>query len=108
VTFTATDKQIAEVCALAVNASTPTGLGFLHYEPDNEFTAGDFLKDIKREKFWCNLDYVQGRMVKLSLWRGEEKNTWKYPEYEPRPDYQSWIGKYPSYPDLLRAAGIEI
>jgi hypothetical protein len=37
--------------------------------------------------------------------RRDTDGTWPVPDYEPRSDYQSWCGQYPTYEDLAKAAG---
>jgi hypothetical protein len=47
-------------------------------------------------------DYVFGRMMKLSInWT---KDAVEVRDSEPRRDYQSWCGVYPTYADLIEAA----
>jgi len=98
----ATDEQVKTMGALAANASEPMGMGFLHYDGGTTFKPEDFKLDPRG--FFP--DYVQGRMVKLRMWR-KGPNSWEIPD-EARPDYESWCGKYPSYTDLARAAGVVI
>lgn len=107
VTFKATDQQIAQMAALATNASLPVGMGIHHYKPDTTWEAKDFYKIIKEQKTWLNLDYIEGRCVKFTVWRGTKRNQWKYPAHEPRDRFQTWIAVYPTYPELMKAAGIE-
>lgn len=107
ISFKATDKQIATMCALATNASKPVGMGIIHYNPDTAWTEDDFFKLVRGERQWVNLDYIEGRCVKVSLWRGEKRNEWKYAAHEPNANYQTWIDEYPTFPDLMKAAGIE-
>lgn len=110
VTFKATDKQIQQMAALATNASYPPpgSPGWLHYDESVIYEAKDFEKIMKEQRTWINLDYIQGRCVKFTLWRGEKRHEWRYPAHEPRQNLQTWIGKYPTFPDLMRAAGIEV
>lgn len=102
--FKATDDQVRQIMANAVNAASPMGLGFLQ-ATNKQFTAEDF-KDANIERI-ASLDYVQGRMVKLTLWhRGD---FWEAPENNPRGDYQSWVRQYPTYEDLLLSVpGVEV
>jgi len=110
ITFKATDRKIAEMAALATNASypPPNSPGWIHYDPLVVYEAKDFTKLMKEQRSWVNLDYIQGRCVKFTLWRGNGKHEWKYASHEPRERYQTWMDVYPTYPDLMRAAGIEI
>ena len=98
--FKATEKQVQKMAALASNASIPIGMGFLQHNPNKEFGAHDF--EIRGGIF---LDYVMGRMVKLRISK-VKPDYWEIPDQEPTPDYQSWCGKYPTYKDLMEAAGI--
>lgn len=101
ITFTATDEQVREVLANAVNASIPMGLGHLHYDGSYKFSPDDFL-----ETNYLSLDYVQGRMVKLHI---QDKGDGVYRIFDsagPRADYQSWVTRYPTYENLLASAGI--
>lgn len=93
--FKATKQQIKQIAANAINASTPMGLGVLHYQADTKFT----LEDIDDAQLY--FDYVQGRMVKLNIRSlGDD-------EYEiadnPTPDYQSWCSTYPTTEALVRS-----
>ncbi len=94
--FKATDDQIKQIAANAVNASRPMGMGFLHYQPEHEFKPEDFTMD----KGGLYLDYVQGRMVKLYIHK--DLDEWVI-NGEPRSDYQSWCHKYPTYESLVNS-----
>jgi hypothetical protein len=94
--ITATEEQIKQIAANAVNAAEPMGLGFLHYTP-KVFEA----KDFTCEKKGLFLDYVEGRMTKLNIRR--EGDEWEFPSGTPRVDYQSWCIKYPTYADLIKS-----
>ena len=107
----ATTKQLAQLLKNAFDASVPMGMGFLHYDPKGvpleHFQEG--MKEHTDPRI--NLDYVQGRMVKLSLRKDSEgqENVWELPDTAPRLDYQSWASKYPTYRDLaLSVEGIEV
>ena len=95
-----TDNQVKMVMALAVNASCAVGLGLLHFK-NKEFTSDEFTIP---DHGTCNLDYVEGRMVKLSMAR-QDDDTWEvgWPN-DPRSDYQSWCSTYPTYEILIEAA----
>jgi len=95
--FKATEEQVKQIAANAVNASKPMGMGFLHYT-NRVFTNKDFNID----KFGLNLDYVQGRMVKLNI-KHKGDNQWQIIHGEPTYDYQSWINKYPTNQDLVNS-----
>jgi hypothetical protein len=101
VKFTATEQQIQQMMANAVNASSPMGLGFLQHDSSKSFVAEDF------DTQYTSLDYVQGRMVKL--WINKlGVNHYQIDDEAPRKDYQSWVSTYPTYEALLASAGIEV
>lgn len=102
--FHATNDQLREIAALAFNASIPMGMGFLHYVPGTRRGA-DFAHI--NVGGGLNLDYVEGRMVKLNLYR-EEDGSLTTPAQDPRVDYQSWAVRYPTYAALLSAAGVDV
>lgn len=110
ITFKATDKQILEMAALATNASFPPpgSPGWIHYQQDAKFEGEDFAAVLKEQRMLLHLDYVQGRCVKMILWRGKKRHEWQYRSNEPQNNWQTWIGEYPTYPDLMRAAGIDV
>ena len=100
--FTATDEQVKQIFCNAVQHSFPSGMGFLHYKEDQVFEP-KMLRFTKRyDKETLDADYVQGRMVKLTITR-EKDNIWEivYPQGDPRSSYQSWAGKYPTLFDLV-------
>lgn len=103
--FKASKKQLRQVAAAATNASRPVGMGFLHYDSDRVFTPDDFKGEI--DKSGLNLDYVQGRMVKIRFAAIEGKRHY-YRTYtdETNPEYESWCATYATYTDLLKVAGI--
>jgi hypothetical protein len=106
--FKATDAQILEVFRLAINASMAMGLGMIHYQAkdwDTEKVTTIFEPHLNRPSI--TLDYVEGRMVKLSVRRMPE-GEWLITDKAPNVEYESWCTKYPTYPALLRAAGIEV
>ena len=73
--FKATNQEMKTIIANAYNASRPMGLGFLHVTPE-DFAPADILDETISRNF-ISLDYVRGRMVKLSMQRvpGVD-NTW--------------------------------
>lgn len=95
--FNATEAQARQVAANAVNASKPMGMGFLHFDSGSVFTELDIPVAGDGSIY---LDYVQGRMVKLSIAKREDG-------YEIRDsisaDYQSWICEYPTVEDLVNS-----
>lgn len=100
----ATDEQVQEMCALAANASAPMGMGYLHFRPEVRFKAEDF--PVLSSDSGVYLDYVQGRMVKLSLHRVGE-NEWQAAD-QISSEYESWVNRYPSYAELAEAAGATV
>jgi hypothetical protein len=103
VQFKATPNQVKEIAVNATKASRPVGMGTLHFDSTHKFSVDDFLVD-KKGLF---LDYVQGRMVKLNIWRISE-DVWETSDTTYN-DYQSWCAKYPTYQDLLKSVpGVEI
>lgn len=116
--FNATKDQILTAAALAANEAMPQGLGHLHYDADRKFTAEDMKPYLIEKKHLTgpsiqklDCDYVQGRCTKFSVWRpfgfAEEPKGYKYVTgYETQDHYETWRTKYPTYVDLLKAAGI--
>lgn len=97
----ATDEQILQ---MAANASAPAGIGIFHFDGSKKFYPADFqIERGSNPGLW--LDYVQGRMVKFSAWRKGD-NHWEV-HGEPRSDYQSWSGEYPTWESLALSAGAE-
>ena len=99
--FRATEKQVKAMAVLAVEASTPMGMGVLHFKADQKFSLEDF--EIRHNQLF--LDYVQGRMVKLLINKISE-DTWEMRD-DVSTEYQSWARKYPTPLSLAQAAGIE-
>lgn len=97
-----TNEQVVKMAKLAILASVPMGMGFLHHNPN--LTEAD-LTDIKVKDGGLYIDYYQGRMVKFNAtWNtnigGERDWTFGFENIE----YQSWLHKYPSYDELAKAA----
>jgi hypothetical protein len=63
--FKATDEQVMKMCALAVAASSPVGMGFLHYSPDHTFEPEDFAGSLNPHGAF--LDYVRLPVLDLHL-----------------------------------------
>lgn len=60
--FNATEEQVKQIAANAVNASVPVGMGHIHFRP------GDYApEDIEVTEFGVEIDYFHGRMVKLYI-----------------------------------------
>ena len=101
-----TDDEVATVMALAVNASIPVGYGW--YDATNRlFKPGDFLPLVfdNRNQDLITLDYVEGRIVKMTLRRCPD-GEWEIgdPDQPAQLPYQSWCRLYPTYEDLVLAA----
>jgi hypothetical protein len=99
--FTAEEWQIRKLMAIAVNASKPMGMGYLHYQ-DREYDADAF-----RNEESTTLDYVDGRCVKLWINKLDD-NQYRIVGEAPQEDYQTWAATYPTYEALLASAGIEV
>lgn len=100
IVFKATDEQAKQIAVNAIHASEPVGMGLLHYVPGDHWTTENIpLDDLGTT---INLDYVQGRMVKLYMKKGES-GTWAIKDLNglPNVEYQSWAKKYPTYDDLI-------
>ena len=55
-----TNEIAAKMAALAVRAASPTGLGFMHFQPaDNKISFREFMEDA--EKGYLSIDYYGGR-----------------------------------------------
>lgn len=95
--FKATDDQVRQIAVNAIHASSPMGMGFVHYVPGDHFRP----EEIKLDNLGLNLDYVQGRMVKLMMWRTGDQ-LWEI-RGEIDIEYQSWAGVYPTYEKLIES-----
>lgn len=96
----ATDAQVKKMAVLAINASKPMGLGYLHYKP------GDISPDVIEmggEELY--IDYYEGRMVKF-FGRKKEEGKWEFRD-DVNPDYQSWCMKYNGYDALFKEVTAE-
>jgi hypothetical protein len=109
--FKATDKQLMQLCANAVNASKPIGLGKLHYIKDHVFKPEDFKDDVMNLQDGLvkrlELDYVEGRMVKLQIHYTRNKGEYMTLN-NVQEDFQSWYKTYPTALELLQGAGIDV
>ena len=91
-----TNEQVLEMARLAILASNPVGLGFLHYK-------GDLKKeDIKVEVVGdrIDIDYYDGRMVKFHAFK-TNPSYWGFNDTISY-DYQSWKSRYDSYLELAK------
>lgn len=98
-----TDEQVVKMAKLAIMASSPMGMGILHY--DAGLKSEDIQLEIRSDyNPGLFVDYYQGRMVKFRAWK--KPKGWEFPDtisYE----YESWIRKYPNYETLAEAAKSE-
>ena len=103
--FTATEEQVKQMAAAAINESHAVGLGALHFRVKVYTTA-----DIVMTDWGVSLDYVDGRMVKLYIRRNDADPTrWECGRMpKPRLDYQSWAATYPTYEALAKSVGVQI
>lgn len=67
------DLDKAEVLAALYNASSPQGMGFLHYDP----TPMTYEEAEVLLKQTTHFDYLKGRVMKVDL-SGDELNPWSY------------------------------
>lgn len=90
----------------------PMGMGILRDRPNSteedvwrnvqESGDYDFRRGSSGDPGCAYGDYVFGRMMKLTLRYGAD---WvEFADSTPRPDYQSWCIKYPSYRALIDEA----
>ena len=93
--FKATDEQVKQIAINAIMASSPMGLGFIQYNPSLKLET----KNIAIANNLVNIDYFQGRMVKLFM--KLENGWWHVDEHRVHPEYQSWVSKYPTMLDLI-------
>ena len=107
--FNATEDQLFALCENAFKNSKPVGYGALQFKPGHQFERSwiVFIRD------YLNLDYVMGRMVKITIKKIKHKSGYAYSinsrakfDEKPDPEYQSWCHKFPTYDDLFKASGI--
>lgn len=105
--LTGSDDAIKQMICNAINASSPMGLGIIHYKPGDVKPAD--LRDVADMTIggMIDVDYFQGRMVKVRLRRDDDRWTLNA-HHPPRPDYQSWCGTYPTWEALAASAGITV
>ena len=116
-------KSNAEAMAVAkralylawVAAGGPRGMGFLQDRGQQDENA---VWDQAYEKRDYNgrpegepagridADYVFGRMLKLRF--SVNGDSIDFPDHEPRGDYQSWCGRYPSFAALFDEAAKQV
>ena len=98
--FEATEEQVKQIFCNAINASSPAGMGNIHYQA-KEYIPEDIKAD---EDGVFDADYFAGRMVKLCI-IPKEKGCREIirPVCFPHIEYQSWAGKYPTCKDLINS-----
>ena len=92
------DQEVIKMAKLAILASRPVGLGFLHHMP--KLKEEDIQLEVNDNGLY--IDYYQGRMVKFNASK-IDKGMWYFNDTI-NPEYQSWIGSYPTYEALASAA----
>lgn len=101
--FNATKKQLLCIMANAVNASIPVGMGFLQYQ-DKTYSVQDMERYVRDdEEIFADLDYVDGRMVKLTIFK-EDGQYFIRDSFTA--DYQSFVRVYPTVEQLIKSADI--
>ena len=93
--FTANNDQLKVIASNAVNASVPVGMGYVHFKDRIIFPM-----EIKRP---MDIDYYEGRMVKLHI---HKKKDDLFIKNEVDQEYQSWKKTYKTAEHLLRESGI--
>lgn len=97
-TIELSDEQVIKMGKLAILASTPVGLGILHY--DSNLKEDDIELEIKNQRL--SIDYYMGRMVKFHAKKVLD-NKWEFSD-EISNEYQSWKMRYGSYKMLSELA----
>lgn len=98
--ITATEEQIKKIAAAAAQASSPVGMGLLHFNPDFKFQPEQFNFVHLDGKKFLDLDYVQGRCVKITI-KQVDGDRWNISGDQPRADYQTWCTTYKTNADLV-------
>ena len=97
--FQATEEQILQIGANAVNAAKAMGMGILHYE-DRNYTPKDIEENFNTKELY--IDYFKGRMNKMYIKRVPD-NYWVITDTPPNIAYQSWAHKYSTYEELVNS-----
>jgi hypothetical protein len=110
--FKATEEQVWEIMTNAINASSPAGMGFFHFE-NKDYTVEEVKANLavdgygRPQKNEVYADYFAGRMVKLNIRRVSD-GVWGMND-EFRDDYQSFCHKYPTPLDLIASvSGVDL
>jgi hypothetical protein len=103
--FNADKQQLKTIVANAINASRPMGLGYLSYKKDMTYHQLDFSDEmIFNATGRINIDYFEGRMVKLYIDRFKDDF---FILNEIDAEYQSWKNTYETVEHLLKKSGID-
>ena len=95
------DEQVKQMFINAINASSPIGMGMLHFE-DKNYTV----EDIETSDSY-NADYFHGRMTKTHFTKVNINWIVGGPN-PPHPEYQGWSNKYPTYEELAATVGASV
>ena len=95
--FKATEQEVKEIGANAIQYSRPFGLGYLGYRSELVIKP----EDIDLEDGNLNLDHVAGQCVKLFI-RNIGGEMWEIAE-SPTRDYQTWVSKWPTNEALVES-----
>ena len=102
--FKATEEQLLEILGRACKASIAVGIGVYHYNSEDTFPPEYFKRKVEGKLI--TLDYIKGRMVKLTIEKLKApyyaSNSWPL-----REDYQSWITTYPDN-SLIEKSGATV
>ncbi|MBN9356190.1 MAG: hypothetical protein J0I15_07065 [Herbaspirillum huttiense] len=74
-----TGADLAAIVKAAYSLSRPQGMGFLHFTPGDmsDERAAEIVNFQRRDpRIPLSLDYIEGRAVKLTVWRDTEDRLW--------------------------------
>lgn len=94
--FKATEQQIKEIAVKAITYSKPLGLVF--FQSLGEINIKP--EDIELNQDGLDLNYVEGRCVKLFIRRGLPEGSWHIDNIAD-PEYQTWARRYGSNETLV-------
>jgi hypothetical protein len=98
------DEDVAiRAAMLAIAASEPMGMGFLHYAPADDNPSEETVRAECLNARGISIDYYNGRMVKLYLDKAKD-GTYNIPSHPANIEYQSWVRRYPTYDALFTEA----
>ena len=109
------EKTLKVALWLAYDTSAPMGLGFLVASMASKFTIDslwdkykDSVTEFKDGNIELYTDYVEGRMMKTIFSVDNSGLLTINDNREPRSDYQSWCGQYPTNKELVNAVKLYI